>query len=364
MPYQRTTQVFDQLVEEALDNAEIQEGAKQASLQKDVLKSQLTERASQVWGAAASEVETFNRLENSRNEIERKLAGLRYDLRPTSRFTRSGPIVKVLVGVGGIVAALTGVITLLPTSNVTNGLTAQSSAVIGAILGLVVALFGAFLSGRFSEWRGTEEYPSNLELRRELAKYEAEYERVQARLQAAELALRRAVVEKGMLPELRSIINARLEPRYETSLTVPFPPGLAEVFNPEYEISTEPKERLYRRLSNMPGGSIGVAGPRGAGKTTLLRAFCSKESINELKNRPVLSVMVSAPVEYAARDFILHIFSSICQRVFELKSTALPSPWEDVQDSRIPPSTFFGSVMGWRDALALAGVGFILVVIN
>ena len=65
-----------------------------------------------------------------------------------------------------------------------------------------------------------------------------------------------------ILSDLRLKIGEYLKPSYVTKLTVPDPPkGLAEAFNPTFEITTEARGQIRRLLNNMPGGSIGVAGP-------------------------------------------------------------------------------------------------------
>jgi hypothetical protein len=91
--------------------------------------------------------------------------------------------------------------------------------------------------------------------------------------------------------------------------------GITEVFASSYEIITTHRNKLARLLEEMPGGSIGISGPRGAGKSTLMGSFCGTDSHGSLKERSVFSVMLSAPVKYETRDFILHIFSSVCNLV-------------------------------------------------
>ncbi|MBW4542427.1 MAG: hypothetical protein KME43_25325 [Myxacorys chilensis ATA2-1-KO14] len=91
--------------------------------------------------------------------------------------------------------------------------------------------------------------------------------------------------------------------------------GITEVFASNYAVETTPRKRLARLLEEMPGGSIGITGPRGAGKSTLMRSFCGTSSPSELKERSIASTMLSAPVKYETRDFVLHIFSSICNLV-------------------------------------------------
>jgi len=68
-------------------------------------------------------------------------------------------------------------------------------------------------------------------------------------------------------------LRVRRLARYSLELRVKRFDGLAELASPEREITTEAYERLNMLLDNLPGGSIGIAGPRGSGKTTLIRAF-------------------------------------------------------------------------------------------
>jgi len=66
----------------------------------------------------------------------------------------------------------------------------------------------------------------------------------------------------------------------------------------------------------MPGGSIGVSGPRGAGKTTLLQHFCSPEyAARDKAPAAPIRVLLSAPVRYDPREFVLHLFASVCHGV-------------------------------------------------
>jgi coenzyme F420-reducing hydrogenase delta subunit len=96
-------------------------------------------------------------------------------------------------------------------------------------------------------------------------------------------------------------------------------PGLSEVFNSEYELSRKHKQLLLDLIEQMPGGSIGISGPRGVGKTTLMRALCGDDSSVDriIQGKKVLSIMLSAPVQYDSREFILHVFSSICRKVIQ-----------------------------------------------
>ena len=124
---------------------------------------------------------------------------------------------------------------------------------------------------------------------------------------------RKSLRIKGILPSLRTVINERQASDSEL-LDIPEAPGLSEYFDPLYEINTISKQRIDQLIERMPsGGSIGVAGPRGVGKSTLLRSYCSPQD----GSNDSLTVLLSAPVEYTARDFLLHLYATLCSRVLE-----------------------------------------------
>jgi len=97
--------------------------------------------------------------------------------------------------------------------------------------------------------------------------------------------------------------------------------GLADLFDPQYEVSITATDALRDALARLRAGSLGIAGSRGAGKTTLIRAACDGQleieagtGFNEEKGPP-LGVMVSAPVRYEAREFVPHVFGELCLEV-------------------------------------------------
>ncbi|HYR29710.1 MAG TPA: hypothetical protein VEU30_14675, partial [Thermoanaerobaculia bacterium] len=136
------------------------------------------------------------------------------------------------------------------------------------------------------------------------------------RLKACKAATDRAVL-RNLMAELRLRINATFGPSYATALPAVRPSGLAEVFDERYEIPTAAKKDVLRKLETMPGGAIGIGGPRGAGKSTLLRSIANgvAEITSSGETRPVLGVLTAAPVQYDARDFLLHLFARTCTRV-------------------------------------------------
>lgn len=89
--------------------------------------------------------------------------------------------------------------------------------------------------------------------------------------------------------------------------------GLRELADSKREVNTTAREELELQMTSLANGSIGLAGPRGSGKTTLIESFAHGRSVPFDKER--IGVTVSAPVKYDAREFVLHLFSSLCERV-------------------------------------------------
>lgn len=120
---------------------------------------------------------------------------------------------------------------------------------------------------------------------------------------------RRVCIEDGVLPYARRIINEHLALGLRTLLMVA--PGFASERETSYAVRTESVRAFVHTLRRLPTGAIGIAGPRGVGKTTLITSFAADD---EPAVRP-LRVTVSAPVQYEPRDFLLHLFATVCRAV-------------------------------------------------
>jgi hypothetical protein len=113
--------------------------------------------------------------------------------------------------------------------------------------------------------------------------------------------------------QCRAAIERRTQDSYSTELAVEEAPGLAELSASEYGIPTQAATALERLTDRMPGGSIGIAGPRGIGKTTLIEAFC--RPVERRSERPLVGIVVSAPTRYEGREFVLHLFGTLADEV-------------------------------------------------
>jgi hypothetical protein len=153
---------------------------------------------------------------------------------------------------------------------------------------------------------------------------------------------------------LATAANSLLRPDYSVELTMT---GAVTAFAPEASFYTRTKEaaRLTDMLHRMPGGSIGLSGPRGAGKTALIDTFATDIAVVDSDIGPYLSVAVSAPVDYDPREFILHLFATLCERVLTVsgRSYSRESLSQSATRLHSAPSSTLSSRMGIIAAASL-----------
>lgn len=360
MPYERSSSKLNALIERALNEEEIRNGASQADLRIDDLKEQflkpgLDTKAPTIWEAGTAKIEEYNKLENEyeaflsrlrREEDQMRYSYLRLPGWALATFFVALAIVLFLATVGAIWV-------MLPVTSSSFYLT-----VTVAFSALTASVYFVIFRSLYRRSRAAKErYDERLvEIRRE-----RETNTLGEQLETVENEVERAVIEGGILRDLREIIG-EYRPSYETTLRITRSGGLAQGFDPSFEIPTENKRKLRRLLTITGSGSIGISGPRGVGKTTLLESFCGKTSTTELNNRRVLSVMLSAPIKYDSREFILHIFSSVCRRLLQIKGKKeSETPWVYMEDVRKPTLPFFSTVMDFKESLAVVALGLILM---
>lgn len=123
--------------------------------------------------------------------------------------------------------------------------------------------------------------------------------------------------EEAIIPRVNLHLNAILRTRGDDhGFHPPRAPALVDLRDPEHLISTGSIKRITRATEAMPSGSVGVSGPRGVGKSTLLRTFCEDNLAGP--NLRDLRLLLSAPVHYNARDFIVHAFANLCEKVISV----------------------------------------------
>jgi hypothetical protein len=112
--------------------------------------------------------------------------------------------------------------------------------------------------------------------------------------------------------ELTQAINRLLAPEFEKRLFVASVGGLRAVYHEDSQVRTLAVQRAESALARSDGASIAIAGPRGSGKSNLATQLCRSESR--------FSVLVSAPTQYAPREFLLQLFQELCVKYIREQS--------------------------------------------
>ena len=106
-----------------------------------------------------------------------------------------------------------------------------------------------------------------------------------------------------------AVRNPRL---FDTSIGEKAPPRLIEGSEPRRLVRTKAMDLVSSTARNVHSGSLGVSGPRGVGKSTILQFFGTDAAADDGRE---LRLFVSAPVDYEPREFIIHLFSQLCEKV-------------------------------------------------
>jgi hypothetical protein len=156
-------------------------------------------------------------------------------------------------------------------------------------------------------------------------------------------ALMVAVGGEELLAQARTFINVARQDQFGHAYSVVNISGLSETYDSTYQVPTGTATELGGLIGRLDGASIGVAGPRGSGKSTLIRGYCDggepalpgtsepglRTLLDEVRRQDAaggnLRCMVSAPVDYAASDFVLHLFAAFCRSVIQRFDTAVSS---------------------------------------
>ncbi|MFF0771343.1 hypothetical protein ACFYUK_20820 [Nonomuraea wenchangensis] len=155
-------------------------------------------------------------------------------------------------------------------------------------------------------------------------------------------ALMKRLARYELLAQVRTRINLLRTYRFGRAFGVTSSPGLSEIHDNLYEVPTRAAVEVESLITNVTGISLGIAGPRGSGKSTIVGHYCGRppREPEQLRTRdgllmgsppgPLADVrcLVLAPVDYAARDFVLHLFAVFCRRVISVFAPmARRRPW-------------------------------------
>lgn len=138
-------------------------------------------------------------------------------------------------------------------------------------------------------------------------------------------------MEKAILSVALTALNEALEAANSPRMTAASLDGLRSALGDDKVVVTAAFEDLAAKLRERSEGSFGIAGPRGVGKTTLIRYLTTgpglpppdrtdaigataddSDADEAAPDRPKLGVLVSAPVRYDAREFVLYLYGEIC----------------------------------------------------
>jgi hypothetical protein len=298
MAYPQTPAKIHELLIKVLANPEIASDLEQFGVRRGFVQTSMEAQADKIWHGVAARLEEVRLAEQSIAALESQnptdIPNPRYLDRLESA---GGP--AILLGILAIIAlAVYGF--WKGWNHVRQHWVLESSA-IG-----IVAISAALLL--LIHWRW------ELRVNRKRADVKAKLEELLTPLReklATALKQCDSAAELAVLSEVREFLESRKGRRYGEQLPKTSRDGLAQVLNPEFEILTPASQHVRKLIGTMQGASIGVSGPRGAGKTTLLW------SLYQTGNSDPLSVFTSAPVQYEPREFVLHLFSSVCSRLIE-----------------------------------------------
>jgi hypothetical protein len=115
------------------------------------------------------------------------------------------------------------------------------------------------------------------------------------------------------LPLIAQEMNALLTPDISYTMDMAVATMTGNGRDPEVPVVSAAMENVAETARTIGSGSIGISGPRGAGKSTILNKFDTRDAA--WKPEQDIRVTVAAPVDYDAREFIIHLFKELCERV-------------------------------------------------
>ncbi|MBB4677600.1 hypothetical protein [Crossiella cryophila] len=134
--------------------------------------------------------------------------------------------------------------------------------------------------------------------------------------------------------------------------------SLGELSRPEGFVRSDTSDRIEWLVDTLAQSSIGVSGPRGVGKSTLLRRLCGRDLADHL------TVFVPAPTSYDRREFLVHLFQTVCEQVVRASPGGLAEPGATPSGRRLLGTGLVAlgaliAVLGFGWELVSAGRGWV-----
>ncbi len=120
-------------------------------------------------------------------------------------------------------------------------------------------------------------------------------------------------LREAVLTQVRAMLNAIACERGITVLVVDRATGLHGHDDPGHLVPQPEMKRIRVLTEELGAGVVAVSGDRGVGKTTLLRALADPRYSGP--DSTELRLMVAAPVDYDAREFLVYLYLSLCDLV-------------------------------------------------
>jgi hypothetical protein len=319
---------------------EMRQGLLDMNISDRWLRKSCMDNAESLFAEALSEYDAYR---GCQDRLEQRVAAMRKK-QETDRVQRSLAVMAVIPALPGILAIIAALLMQhlwhsLPYARVQND-------------GLIALACGMGLGGlafaRVSEWG--------------LVNQSSDTRRLVWVRNAARANLLVALEHAYLLPFIRTKINEeRSRSLGEHEFTVAQSAGLSEIHENAYHVPTAIGERLDSVIKGLSGASIGIAGSRGSGKSALLSRYCQDSARNSSSSSGNITCFVAAPVDYAARDFVLYLFATFCRAVLaRMEAARLPGSgaasevWSD-RLRRLSPmaSSLLLIAVIWAGALAL-----------
>jgi hypothetical protein len=259
MPFQPDRSELQRIVDSAFTDPAIIEGLRIANLTTESARAQIDHDRPNLIDSASTEIADFDALDAERNATAKRLLDI-LGSQPTS-----WPSFRILSSFALLSALSVPLLYYLidPMRAYLNPFSETRPAVLFLeqvlasgflVLTLLLGVRGYLTRRRTARWFANRAaIPTQIETSDIGKKSKTAHERVYD-----------TILRKGIKPRLLEMIGAETTPSYATQIKISSADGLSEVYSSRFEVPTDSKQHLESLLNELPGGSIGIAGPRGS----------------------------------------------------------------------------------------------------